>query len=66
MSAEPATEPASLPPPPNKPEDYECCNRGCCPCIFDYYWNALTRWEGIVRAAGLDPDEVLAGLGLAR
>jgi hypothetical protein len=61
------TEPApDIPPPPRKPEDYECCHRGCCPCIFDYYWNAMTRWETRVREAGLDPDHVLAGLGVSR
>jgi hypothetical protein len=58
--------PPALPPPPNKPADHECCNRGCSPCIFDYYWDALARWEAAVRELGADPDAVLASLGRAR
>jgi hypothetical protein len=52
-------EPA-YPRPPDKPQDYECCKRGCCPCIFDYYYDALERWETRVRAMGGDPAELLA------
>jgi hypothetical protein len=59
------SEPA-IPRPPNKPESFECCNRGCCPCIFDYYWDALGRWETAVRELGRDPDEVLAAMGRTR
>jgi len=51
------SEPA-YPRPPDKPQDYECCQRGCCPCIFDYYYDALERWETRVRAMGGDPDVV--------
>ena len=54
--------PPDIPQPPNKPADYECCNRGCCPCIFDYYWDALARWKETVRELGRDPDEALAEL----
>ncbi|MFW2830458.1 oxidoreductase-like domain-containing protein [Sphingomonas sp. ID0503] len=43
------------PKPPVKPEDWECCHRGCCPCIFDYYWDALERWQAAMRERGLDP-----------
>jgi hypothetical protein len=57
---------AALPQPPNKPEDYSCCQRGCSPCIFDYYWDALTRWEQKIRALGHDPDAVLVALGKER
>ena len=60
------TPPAVLPPPPNKPDDESCCHRGCCPCIFDYYWDALSRWESTVRELGGDPDAVLAALGRSR
>ncbi|WP_293361065.1 oxidoreductase-like domain-containing protein [Phenylobacterium sp.] len=48
-----------IPRPPDKPQDYECCKRGCCPCIFDYYYDALERWEQRVEALGHDPKEVL-------
>jgi len=50
----------AYPRPPDKPQDYECCKRGCCPCIFDYYYDALERWETRVRAMGGDPAQVLA------
>jgi hypothetical protein len=62
----PPANPVPIPSPPNKPEQYECCNRGCCPCIFDYYWDALARWEETVRSQGGDPDAVLAALGRVR
>jgi len=51
---------AAVPDPPTRPEPYECCNRGCCPCIFDYYDDALERWKALVTARGLDPEAVLA------
>lgn len=49
-----------LPKPPAEPEPFECCQRGCCPCVYDYYRNALERWKAAVRAAGHDPDVALA------
>jgi len=30
--------------PPQRPKQEECCERGCEPCIFDYYEIALQRW----------------------
>ena len=30
---------------PVKPQDPECCNRGCENCVFDYYERALKAWE---------------------
>ena len=59
------TEP-TLPRPPNKPDDLECCHRGCCPCIFDYYYDAMERWEAVIEARGLDPKEVLKSMGRER
>jgi hypothetical protein len=50
------------PHPPDEPDPAECCGRGCCPCIFDYYWDALERWRARVEAAGGDADELLATL----
>ncbi len=35
----------NIPPPLRKPTEYECCGRGCRPCIFDYYRKALQQWE---------------------
>ncbi|HTI66682.1 MAG TPA: oxidoreductase-like domain-containing protein [Caulobacteraceae bacterium] len=42
--------------PPIEPNPAECCNRGCCPCIFDYYHDALERWKAVVEARGDDPE----------
>ena len=33
-----------LPPPPRRPVAGECCERGCDPCVWDYYERALARW----------------------
>jgi len=48
---------------PDKPHPAECCHRGCCPCIFDYYWDAMDRWEARVEELGLDPKQVLESMG---
>jgi hypothetical protein len=55
--------PAAVPDPPLRPEPCECCNRGCCPCIFDYYEDALERWKTLVAARGFDPEALLAARG---
>ncbi len=34
-----------IPPRPKEPDPYECCGRGCDPCIYDYYAKALAKWE---------------------
>jgi len=38
------------PEPPERPSDDLCCGRGCIPCIFDYYDDALARYEAALRA----------------
>jgi hypothetical protein len=48
-----------LPRPPERPDPEMCCGRGCCPCIFDYYDDALARWQALVRERGYDPAEVM-------
>ena len=50
---------AVVPAPPEQPHPDECCHRGCDPCVLDYYETAMARWEGRVRALGLDPEAVL-------
>ena len=50
-----------IPSPPAEPHPDECCRRGCCPCIFDYYRDALERWKTTVRALGHDPEQVARG-----
>lgn len=44
-----------LPPKPTPPEPYECCERGCDPCIHDYYAKSLERWEK--RVAELEANQ---------
>lgn len=34
-----------IPPPPEKPTPHECCASGCVPCIYDYYYDALDKWN---------------------
>ncbi len=60
------SSPSAFPRPPNKPDDESCCHRGCCPCIFDYYWDALAKWEEMVRELGGDPVAELALIGRSR
>ena len=31
--------------PPERPQDDMCCGRGCIPCIFEYYEEAMARYE---------------------
>ncbi len=38
-----------IPPKPKKPDDSECCNRGCENCVFVYYERALKKWEKKVK-----------------
>ena len=30
---------------PDRPEDNECCGGGCSPCVWDYYYEDLKRWQ---------------------
>ncbi|MFT6408893.1 MAG: hypothetical protein ACJAQ6_002315 [Arenicella sp.] len=34
-----------IPPPPEKPTPHQCCGSGCVPCIYDYYYDALDKWN---------------------
>lgn len=54
------TTPPIIPSIPTRPHEDECCNRGCDPCIFDYYDRAIERWSERVRKLGADPDAILA------
>jgi len=38
------------PEPPERPSDDMCCGRGCIPCIFDYYEDALARYQARLKA----------------
>ena len=35
----------SLPEPPEKPEDRDCCGNGCVPCVFDIYEEEVCKWR---------------------
>ena len=59
-----APDQPALPKPPGRPDIAECCQRGCVPCIFDYYDGALARWRKRIEAMGRNPDEVLAAFGV--
>jgi hypothetical protein len=39
------TQAATTPPAPEKPDPNECCGSGCVPCIYDYYFDRLAKWE---------------------
>ncbi|TZG25229.1 hypothetical protein FYJ91_17585 [Sphingomonas montanisoli] len=58
MGAATARSVTQPPAPPRRPDIENCCGRGCEPCIFDYYNAALERWEGKMRALGLEPPEI--------
>ena len=30
---------------PVKPDNDDCCGGGCCPCVWDVYFNQLDLWE---------------------
>jgi len=36
---------SKTPPPPEKPDPNECCGGGCVPCVYDYYYEQLAKWE---------------------
>lgn len=41
----------ALPAPPEPPEPEMCCGRGCTPCIYTYFYDALEHWRVAARAA---------------
>lgn len=36
---------------PTPPQDGECCESGCDPCVWDTYYAALREWEAQQAAA---------------
>jgi oxidoreductase family protein len=38
-----------MPEPPARPRPEECCGRGCDPCVYDLYEEALERYEDRLR-----------------
>nr|WP_320134894.1 oxidoreductase-like domain-containing protein [uncultured Amphritea sp.] len=36
---------------PTPPGDYECCESGCSPCVWDLYYEELNAWNAEQKAA---------------
>jgi hypothetical protein len=47
----PSAASPSVPPPvePVQPELDDCCNRGCYPCVFDVYDEAMDRYRAALK-----------------
>jgi hypothetical protein len=45
----PATDDAP-PVPPVRPDNDECCNSGCSPCVFDLYEEEVERYRAALSA----------------
>jgi oxidoreductase family protein len=43
----PKDDPRPVPPP--RPADDDCCRKGCTPCIFELYDEAMERYEASLR-----------------
>ncbi|MDC8829521.1 oxidoreductase-like domain-containing protein [Alteromonas gilva] len=39
-----------LPPKPREPLMDDCCGDGCCPCIWDIYYQKITQWREVKQA----------------
>ena len=36
---------------PTPPEDYECCESECSPCVWDTYYDEVREWQAEQTAA---------------
>jgi hypothetical protein len=43
------------PTPPREPAPEECCGKGCTPCVFDVYAEALERYNAELEAWKVKP-----------
>ncbi|RBP48861.1 oxidoreductase-like domain-containing protein [Arenicella xantha] len=48
MSTESPDHQLNLPPKPERPAPEECCGGGCVPCVYDYYYDAMAKWQATV------------------
>lgn len=52
-----ASRGAVLAAPPEMPDPRTCCGRGCDPCMFTYYFEALQTWrETSLRTLAVAPS----------
>ncbi len=51
MKSPPAAIADTRPLPPREPALEECCQRGCEPCVFDLYYEAMERYPAALQAA---------------
>lgn len=40
---------------PIPPKPWECCGGGCCPCVWDTYYDELDQWN---RDHGIEQDKI--------
>jgi len=38
-------------PAPAKPEEWECCESSCTPCVWDTYYDDMREWKAAQKAA---------------
>jgi hypothetical protein len=50
MKSESPKDPPQPPVEPRRPEESECCGRGCRHCVFDVYEQALERYQRALQA----------------
>lgn len=58
MDAPPNAVAEPEPQPPQAPDPLECCQSGCDPCVYDRYWEAVTRYEEARRAWAARQDPI--------
>lgn len=72
MTADPdraAAQEDPKPVPPREPEQWECCQSGCDPCVYDCYWDAYARYEDALaewerrHAGGTEDASALGSMG---
>jgi len=51
---------------PIKPDNDDCCGGGCCPCVWDAYYNQLDLWEEQEAKGKASADTPPADKGLAK
>ena len=39
---------------PTKPEEWECCESSCTPCVWDSYYEDMREWKAAQKAAAQD------------